>query len=133
MNRTTSLSSSPLEDLRTELFNAYVSAKAPGWYAGEGEPVRPETFEEAKRFLDAIPDSLWPTEIFPEPDGDIAFEWYSTQRRIVVVSFDGQGRAVYVVRFSDKDKASGQVPYVDRVPDVVLYFLRRFFSIENPA
>jgi hypothetical protein len=120
-----------MEQLRDELLGAYASAKSPGWYAGEGEPVRPETFEEARRFLEALPESSLPAEIYAEPDGDIAFEWYLSPHRLVVVSFDGTGRAVYVVRFSESDKASGQTPFADKVPDVILFFLRRFSALEE--
>jgi hypothetical protein len=117
-----------MDDLRAELLNAYTSAKAPGWYAGEGEPVSSETFEEAKRFLEALPRSYAPTEVYPEPDGDLAFEWHEPYGRTVIVSFDGKGRAIFVVRFSESDKCSGQVPFTGNVSEVILFHLKRFFA-----
>ena len=120
-----------MEDLRTELHNAYVSAKAPGWYAGEGEPVQAETYEEAKRFLAALPDSFKPTDILPDPHGDLTFEWSANRGRVMLVSFDGKKRAIFAVRFSDEEKASGQAPFLNQIPTVVSYFLGRFLSLDE--
>jgi len=117
-----------MDELRSELLHAYSSAQAPGWHGGEGEPVRPETFEEAKRFLDSLPEFYRPTDVYPEPDGDLAFEWYRARNELMIVSFDGSRRAIYVVRLPG-ERGSGQVQFVDRVPDVISMHLQRFFEI----
>jgi hypothetical protein len=113
------------------LLGAYEKAKNPGWYAGEGEPVRIETFTEAQRFLDALPEFFRPTDIYPEPDGDLAFEWYARKDLLVTVSFDGRQRAIYVVRMPSGERDSGQVAFSTRIPEVIRFHLDRFFQEAN--
>jgi hypothetical protein len=118
-------------EISRELDEAYASAREAGWYAGEGEPVRPETYEEARRFLDALPEPLLPTEVLPDPSGDLTFEWYENKDRVVLVSFDGTQRAIFALRFSEDEKASGQAPFRGEVPNMILYLLRRFCSLDE--
>lgn len=108
-----------------QLREAYRAASEAGWHAGEGEPVLEETFDEASRFLAALPGGLRPTDAYAEPDGDLALEWSASRGQVMIVSFDGRERVIYRVRLSDQEKAAGETPFVDRVPEVLLFHLNR--------
>jgi hypothetical protein len=120
--------------LVSSLYEAYTEAAKPGWYAGDGEPVRAETFAEAARFLELLPEHLPPSDVYAEPDGDLAFEWYFSRDRMLIVSLDGNKRAIYVLRLPakvqttgspDPERAAGQVPFSDQMPEIILIYLQR--------
>lgn len=114
------------------LIHAYEEARQAGWNAGEGEPVSRETLDEAERFLLALPESFRPTDIYPESDGDLTFEWYASRDRLVIVSFDGKHRAIYTVRLPGEREA-GQVEFAGWLPPIIRIHLKRFFALGSQA
>ncbi len=59
----------------------YQECSEEGWDGYGARPVTQETYDEAVRFLGALPSWLPTPEIVPEPDGDIGFEWNGTYLR----------------------------------------------------
>lgn len=116
------------EQAISELYKAYLEAAIPGWHGGEGDPVTIETFAEAARFLQLLPEDILPDDVYAEPDGDLALEWYAGKGKLVIVSFDGKRRAIYRIRISDNEKSSGQFPLDAEVPDFVLSSIRKLLS-----
>lgn len=59
---------------------------------GEGAVPIPElAFQEARAFLQKLPDSFPLPEATPEPDGYLGLEWYANKWLLYVVSFKGNG------------------------------------------
>jgi hypothetical protein len=59
---------------------------------GEGARAIPDTaIEEARLFLERLPETIPLPEIIFEPDGYLGLEWYANQWKLYVVSFNGTG------------------------------------------
>jgi len=63
-------------------------------------------------------------ELTPEPDGDIALEWYGEAGSILSVSFNDKGEMVYAGSFLNGEKAHG----VERVSSEGVEFIKRLIK-----
>ena len=62
-----------------------------GWDGYDGEPIKPVTAIEAKRFLKGLPVTIPSACIVPQPDGGIAFEWSNDEGKSFIASLNGEG------------------------------------------
>ena len=62
-----------------------------GWDGYDGEPIKPVTAIEAKRFLNGLPVTILAPCIVPQPDGGIAFEWSNDEGKSFIASLNGKG------------------------------------------
>jgi hypothetical protein len=59
---------------------------------GEGaSPISEEAIEEARIFLEKLPETTPLPEVIAEPDGYLGLEWYANKWKLYVVSFNGTG------------------------------------------
>lgn len=79
-----------LSEVRRELHTAASSAQSlalislarvldecskPGWDGYDARPISEKAAARALAFLNALPSSLVPPDVVPEPDGEIAVDW----------------------------------------------------------
>jgi hypothetical protein len=85
------------------------------------------SYSEALRFLHFLPKTLPTPEITAEPDGEIAFEWFCSKRRIFSVSIGGKGELTYAGLFGF-NKTHGTEFFGDEFPKTILDNIQRVFT-----
>ena len=76
---------------RAELERVVRDASVPNWDGYGGLPVNAQTHKQARRFLARIPNTFPRPSIGVDPDGEVAFDWY-TFFDTFSVSVRGDGR-----------------------------------------
>lgn len=85
------------------------------------------SYTEALRFLYFLPKTLPAPEITVEPDGEIAFEWRHSKRRIFSVSIGEKGELTYAGLFGF-NKTHGTEFFGDEFPETILDNVQRVFA-----
>lgn len=80
------------------VFDAAESASEYDWDGYGARPAHPDAVTHAVRFFASLPRELPPPEVGVDPDGDIAFEWYSNDR-VFSISVSPLGELHYAGRF----------------------------------
>lgn len=86
-------------------------------WGGDGEtPIDQSAFEDAERFVGALPEKFHSVEVTPEPNGFVALEWRRGPFRSVIVAFGGNGRVEYAVLKGRMDRSFGCLRYFGMMP-----------------
>ena len=64
-----------------ELYRLSEECSSENWDGYGAQPVDPDSFIEAERFIQALPTTVREPEIAVDPDGEISLEWNSNQER----------------------------------------------------
>ncbi len=75
----------------TSLFQLIQECSQPGWDGHGARVLSERTVLRAKAFLDALPASLSSPDIVPEPDGEIAIDWYFGPNQQLSISVGESG------------------------------------------
>lgn len=79
----------------------------------------------ALAFASLIPAGYPHPEIAADPDGEVSFDWFGKNDRILSVSVGPRGRLSFAARFSDDERLSGALPLKDEFPRTILQALQR--------
>lgn len=104
----------------------------PGWNGSFAKPVSGKTFENAWRFLTALPSTIPVPDVTVEPDGEIAFEWRASDRSAFSVSVGSGDIVAFAGLFGYGEKQHGTEPFDDTIPPVVIGAIRRVFQRTSP-
>jgi len=108
---------------QASLFHCITATRATAavvdWDGEGGSPIVRETVNAAIHLLHALPVTLPPPEISPEPTGEIAFEWYKDRNHVVVLAVDGAYIRWSALTGPDKPM-SGAEPFTKTVPAAAL-------------
>lgn len=107
------------------LKETYQECSEEGWDGYGARPVTQETYDEAIRFLSALPSWLPAPEIVPEPDGDIGFEWNFGKNRMLAVSVDGTNRITYAGLLGTGNKSYGTEVFNGSIPQTLVDHVSR--------
>jgi hypothetical protein len=88
-------------------------------------PVSQATYDEAVRFLNALPSWLPTPEIVPEPSGDIGFEWNFGKNRVLAASVNGTNRITYAGLLGTGNKAHGTEVFDGSIPQALVDHISR--------
>ncbi len=88
------------------------------------EAVKPQTLQNARRFLDALPSEYPLPSVGAEPDGQITFEWYRGTNRRLSVSVSPEA-VLYWASLVDEENPRGTCPFDGEIPETILYWIRR--------
>lgn len=94
------------------------------WDGYGAQPISFETYEKAKRFITVLPWGIPAPEVSAEPDGEITFEWYAGQARVISVSVGPNNELAYAGLFG-ASRAYGTEVFHDEIPEVVLSHIKR--------
>lgn len=122
-----------LSQVSIELKEIYRQCSEPDWNGYGASPISQETFDEAIRFLNALPSWLPAPEIVPEPDGDIGFEWNCGKNRMLVASVDGTNRITYAGLLGKGNKAHGTEVFDGSIPQTLIDHISRICPGEIAA
>ena len=108
---------SDLQDLQLETAQA-------NWDGYDAEPVRRETFDQALKFLESLPNATEPPTLGAEPDGHLTLEWHRSSDRTLSVSVSPEGMLHYASLIGPNRVYGTEVFYVD-TPKEVLGLINR--------
>ncbi len=95
----------------------------PNWDGYGAEPLRMETVQKARRFLDSLPLGFPAPTLGAEPDGQITLEWYQSQRRTLSISVSPEGDLHYAALLGH-NKAYGTESFSGEIPKRILELVR---------
>jgi hypothetical protein len=111
-----------------ELLEMYKEYSVENWDGCNTEPVSQKAYLEAERFISLLPASLDAPGIIPEPNGEIALEWYRGRRFIFVASLSGDSTISFAGLFGRTSKIHGSEYFGDRIPDSVIGYIHRLLE-----
>ena len=107
------------------LKETYQECSEDGWDGYGALPIAQETYDEAVRFLNAMPSRLPMPEIVPEPNGDIGFEWTFGKNRTLVASVSGTNRITYAGLLGTGNKSHGTEVFDGSIPQTIISHISR--------
>lgn len=112
---------------REELFAVFTNGLQENWDGYGASPICHSTYNQALRFLQALPKGCPLPEVSADPDGEIAFEWFVAPRWEFSVSFAPDGRLSFAGLFGP-NTTYGTECFLDEIPEGIIYNLRRVSS-----
>ncbi len=114
-----------LSGVLVTLSEIYQECSEDNWDGYGALPITQETYDEAVRFLNALPSWLPIPEIVPEPDGDIGFEWNFGKNHMLAASVDGTNRITYAGLLGTGNKAHGTEVFDGSIPQTLVDHISR--------
>ncbi|MCU7904396.1 MAG: hypothetical protein KZQ76_00840 [Candidatus Thiodiazotropha sp. (ex Epidulcina cf. delphinae)] len=114
-----------LGDTLDELRETYQECYEDNWDGYGALPVSQATYDEAVRFLNALPSWLPVPGIVPEPSGDIGFEWNYGKNRVLAASVNGTNRITYAGLLGTGNKAHGTEVFDGSIPQALIDHISR--------
>jgi hypothetical protein len=114
-----------LGDALDALRETYEECYEGNWDGYGALPISEATYDEAVRFLNALPSWLPTPEIVPEPSGDIGFEWNFGKNRVLAASVDGTNRITYAGLLGTGNKAHGTEVFDGSIPQTLVGHVSR--------
>lgn len=111
--------------LQHELLQLYKEYSVDNWDGYNSEPVSRKAYLEAEKFIAMLPSSVGVPDIVPEPNGEIAFEWYRGKGFAFIVSIGGDNAISFAGLFGKSSKIHGTEYFGDKIPDNVIRFIHR--------
>jgi hypothetical protein len=106
--------------LRGELAEIWEECRVPGWDGYDALPVTWEAYENASRFLLALPWNVPAPSLGAEPDGHITAEWHHSRRRTLSVSISPDDELHYAALIGPARHCGTEPFYGDAVPPSIL-------------
>ncbi len=110
-----------------ELYNLWGECSSENWDGYGAQPVDPDSFNEAERFIRALPTTIREPEVAVDPDGEISLEWYFEPRKVFSVSIGKRNEITYAGLYG-LNKTYGREYFDDEIPKAIFYNLDRLFS-----
>ena len=120
-NETVTFSDFSLVD---QLLDAFNDASTGGW-DGEGSvAVTRQTLSRARELVESLPTEFRTPEISAEPDGHIHLEWFVSNRRVLGVSVNPDGRLHWAALIGEEDPR-GTCRFDGQTPVTLLHWIGR--------
>ncbi len=110
-----------------ELYNLWEKCVSENWDGYGAQPVDPNSFNEAERFIRALPTTVRKPEVAVDPDGEISLEWYLEARKVFSVSIGKRNEITYAGLYG-LNKTYGREYFDDEIPKAIFDNLDRLFS-----
>ena len=111
-----------------EIQELYKEHSENNWDGYGAERISPGAFIEAKRVAEMLPQDLPEPDVIPEPNGDIAFEWYRSKRKVFIISVDGSSVINYAGLYGRVSRVHGSEYFTDEIPANILEKIYNLFK-----
>ena len=112
-----------LKTVQEELFDTAEECKSPNWAGCESRPVVLETYQNAYRFVEALPWELPAPEVGVEPDGHLTLEWHHSPQRTLSVSISPEGK-IYFASLVGNNKRHGALEFYGEIPSDIIDLIK---------
>jgi hypothetical protein len=119
------MSVQPRRTTLAELNDIYRECSQENWDGEGAQAMSVRTYQEAVRFLCALPFTIGAPEVIPEPNGPIGFQWRSGPNAVFVASVNGTQRISYAGLFGKGVTAYGTEDFSDAIPETIIGNLNR--------
>ena len=113
--------------IREELADVWEECREPNWDGYDALPVTWDTYNNAKRFLLALPFGIPTPSVGAEPDGHVTLEWHHSRRRTLSVSISPDDELHYAALLGP-GKTCGTEPFFGEIPRIILDSIGRVYS-----
>ncbi|MEA3421122.1 MAG: hypothetical protein U9Q97_05535 [Acidobacteriota bacterium] len=110
-----------------ELYNLLEECSTENWDGYGAQPIDPDSFNEAERFIRALPTTISKPEVAVDPDGEISLEWYFEPRKVFSVSIGKRNEIKYAGLYG-LNKTYGREYFDNEIPKAIFDNLDRLFS-----
>jgi len=110
-----------------ELYNLLEECSTENWDGYGAQPVNPDSFNEAERFIRALPTTVSEPKVAVDPDGEISLEWYFEPRKVFSVSIGKRNEIKYAGLYG-LNKTYGREYFDDEIPKAIFDNIDRLFS-----
>ncbi len=118
----------PINNLLKNLQKISTECSQHDWDGYGAEPVVQSTYNEAESLIHKLTLLNFPVpEIVIEPTGDIALEWYKSEKSIFVISVNGKNTIVYAGLFGP-NSINGTEYFGNILPEIVISCLKRLYN-----
>ncbi|QOJ24696.1 MAG: hypothetical protein HRU78_14490 [Gammaproteobacteria bacterium] len=97
----------PREKLKEDLIAVLMECNQNNWNGYDSIPINPNALLRAWDYARNLPKEIPIPEVTPEPDGEMALEWYGKDGSVFSISFGESDTISYAGLFSDKTKTYG--------------------------
>lgn len=97
------------------------------WDGYEAKGINRESRQNAFNFALSLPSTIPTPEIYVDPDGEVAFEWYEDKRKVFSISFGSKNKISYAGTYGF-NKTYGVEYFCDDMPEVILRNINRLYS-----
>jgi hypothetical protein len=112
------------EECRNRLVDAYSEGVTDGWDGYGASKVQPSTIQNARNFIESLPNNLPMPEVSIEPDGEVSFDWICSARRQFSISLGTRSVMSYAGLFGS-DKVVGSERFQGTLPRTLVEHIRR--------
>lgn len=110
-----------------EIYEVYKECAEENWDGYDAVQISRKAYLEAMKLAELLPDNLPSPEVLPEPNGEIAFEWYRGKRFVFVASVGGEEVINYAGLFGTKSKEYGTEFFGNQFPKKLAEKIERLF------
>lgn len=110
-----------------ELYNLLEECSTKNWDGYGAQPIDPDSFNEAERFIRALPTTISKPEVAVDPDGEISLEWYFEPRKVFSVSIGKRNEIKYAGLYG-LNKTYGREYFDNEIPKAIFDNIDRLFS-----
>ncbi|MDP3280933.1 MAG: hypothetical protein Q8M57_07795 [Nitrosomonas sp.] len=116
----------PLNRLEQELVSIFFKCNQQGWDGYDAIPLSDVAVKRAMEYVSNLPKEILFPEITPEPDGEVALEWYGKNGSVFSISFSKSDTDTisYAGLFSDNTQTHG----VERLDSSDKKILEKFIT-----
>lgn len=118
-----------VEQILNELYEVFLDCRQDNWDGYGANAISIDTYIKARDIIPMLNSAFLDVpmpEITPEPDGNIAFEWFDEYGRTFVFSIDDNQTLTYAGIFG-QSKTHGYERLTDFLPGTLIYNLKRLF------
>jgi len=103
----TNVNKNPINRLKEELNSILYECEQQNWDGHTAKPISYKAIEHAMRYASSLPKEIPVPEATPEPDGEVALEWYGKNGSVFSISFGENSTISYAGFFSENKKTHG--------------------------
>ncbi len=118
----------PRDKLFENLMSVSMECGQHDWDGYDAKPVTSLALDHAWKYISNLPSEIPIPEVTPEPDGEIALEWYGKNGSVFSVSFGECDTISYAGSFSDKTKTHGAERLDSKNKKILEDFISRALS-----
>ena len=118
----------PIRKTIAELTDAFLDCYSPDWDGYKALAVKPQSYQNARRFLETLNGVLPQPSIGVDPDGEISLEWYRGPRLRFSLSIGPDSTIAYAGMFGI-NTVHGTETFIDELPASIVQNLRRLYRM----
>jgi hypothetical protein len=107
-----------------ELLTVWEECKTSNWDGQEAFPVKEQTLNNARSFIDALPLGHSLPSVGAEPDGHLTLEWYRHPRWTISISISPEGVLYYAALFGESSTQDSE-PFLGQISQSLLNLIKQ--------